>query len=221
MSDKGFSRRRLLQIGLGSLALSGSAVSLLAQEPKLKYTPAETPGPFYPKLKPLDQDADLTILSGQKARAQGKVIHLTGRILNTNGEPVQGAKVEIWQANTHGRYSHPSDNNQAPLDPAFQGFGVQITDEQGRFRFKTIKPGAYPATPSWLRAPHIHFDVEGKMDHLVTQMYFPGDPLNEKDLLFNGLKWNKEGAIAKVLKPTKGMEPDSLLLVWDIVLAKG
>ncbi len=215
------SRRAALgmSVAVSGLALSGSAGSVLAQT--LKRTPGEILGPFYPVLKPLDQDADLTILSSKSGRAQGQVVHLMGRVSNLNGEPVAGARVEIWQANTHGRYDHPSDRNPAPLDPGFQGSAVQFTDAEGRYRFKTIKPGAYPVTRDWSRPPHVHFEVIGKSNRLVTQMYFPGDPLNEKDLLLQGLRGNKEGAIAKLLAPTKDVEPDSLIAVWDVVLDKG
>ena len=219
--EKGIPRRRVLGMSLavGGLAFSGAASLVLAQA--LKRTPGEILGPFYPVLKPLDQDADLTIISGKSERAQGQVLHLMGRVLNLKGESVAGARVEIWQANTHGRYDHPSDRNPAPLDPNFQGFAVQFTDAEGRYRFKTIKPGAYPATPDWMRPPHVHFEVTGKSNRLATQMYFPEDPLNEKDLLLRGLRSNKEGAIAKLLPSTKEVEPDSLIAVWDIVLDKG
>lgn len=219
--EKGIPRRRVLGMSLavGGLAFSGAASLVLAQA--LKRTPGEILGPFYPVLKPLDQDADLTVISGKSERAQGQVLHLMGRVLNLKGESVAGARVEIWQANTHGRYDHPSDRNPAPLDPNFQGFAVQFTDAEGRYRFKTIKPGAYPATPDWMRPPHVHFEVTGKSNRLATQMYFPEEPLNEKDLLLRGLRSNKEGAIAKLLPPTKEVEPDSLIAVWDIVLDKG
>jgi protocatechuate 3,4-dioxygenase beta subunit len=129
--------------------------------------------------------------------------------------------VEIWQTNTHGRYTHPSDTNPAPLDPHFEGFAVQTTDAEGRYRFKTIKPGAYPANPNWMRPPHIHFDVTGMSNRVITQMYFPGEPLNDKDLLLQEVRANKEGLIATVLPSTPEVEPDSLIVVWDIVLDKG
>src|SRR5262249_33276775 len=125
-------------------------------------------------------------IRGKHGHAQGKIIHLTGQVLNQNGEPVRGAKIEIWQANTHGRYAHPSDTNSAPLDANFQGYSVQTTDAEGHYRFKTIKPGAYRVDANSMRTPHIHFDVMGKKDRLVTQMYFPGEPLNEKDAILWG-----------------------------------
>ncbi len=163
----------------------------------------------------------MTILAGKKERAEGKIVHLTGRVLNPKGEPVSGAKVEIWQANTHGRYAHPHDRNTAPLDSNFQGFGVQTTDKEGRYRFKTIKPGAYPNDPSWVRPPHIHFDIKGNSENLVTQMFFPNEPLNEKDYIYQALGSGKEIVTAKSQTLTKDLETDSLLFIWDIVLAKG
>lgn len=221
-----FSRRELLEmtVALGGLAIAYPIRSVLAQEAKRQLTPEQIMGPFYPIIRPLDHDMDLTVVKGRRGHAQGKVTHLTGRVLNSRGEPVSGAKVELWQANTHGRYAHPTDINPAPLDPNFQGYGVQITDAQGRYRFKTIKPGAYPinpVNPGNVRPPHIHFDVLGTKDRLVTQMYFPDEPLNEKDILFQELGSSRDAAIGKVLAPTKELEPDSLLINWDIILEKG
>ena len=144
-----------------------------------------------------------------------------GRVLNARGEPVKGARLELWQANAQGRYMHPSDVNPAPLDPNFQGFSVQTTDAEGRYRFKTIKPGAYPINamnPSEKRPPHIHFDVTGAHTRLVTQMYFPDDPLNDSDPLFRELGDSKSAAIGKVLPPTRDVEPDSVIVMWDIVV---
>jgi protocatechuate 3,4-dioxygenase, beta subunit len=218
-----FSRRKMLEMtaGVSGLVVTGAFGAVFAQEAKRLLTPPVTRGPFYPAMKPLDQDADLTILAGNKDRARGKIVHLTGRVLNSTGQPVSGAKIELWQANTHGRYSHPRDSNRAPLDPNFQGFGVQTTDAEGRYRFKTIKPGPYPNDPSWMRPPHLHFDVSGKIDRVVTQMFFPGEPLNEKDRIFQDLRSGKEAATASAQPLTKELEADSLLLLWDIVLDKG
>lgn len=225
-SRKMFSRREVLEMAasLGCLAVTHPLNLAFAQDVKRAPTPEQSMGPFYPVIRPLDHDMDLTVLKGKRGRAQGKVIHLTGRVLNSNGEPVRGARVEIWQANANGRYAHPADLNTAPLDPSFQGFGVQVTDAEGRYRFKTIKPGAYPinpANPDNARPPHVHFDILGRKDRLVTQMYFPDEPLNEQDGIFRSLGSSKDAAIARVLPPTRELEPDSLLLNWDIVLEKG
>ena len=224
--EKGFSRRQMLgmAIGFGGLgfAFSGTTGSVFAHEARRLYTPPLTLGPFYPQMKLPDQDADLTMLAGNLKRAEGKVVHLTGRVMNLKGEPVSGAKVEIWQADTHGRYSHPSDPNTAPLDPNFQGYGVQTTDAEGRYRFKTIKPGAYPGLIAGMRTPHIHFEVAGKFDRVITQVFFPDEPLNEKDTILQSLKSpHKESVIMKVVPPTKELEAESVVAVWDMVLLKG
>src|SRR5881397_3888617 len=193
---QGVSRRHILgmAIAAGGFTLSGAVSSVFAQT--LKRTPGEILGPFYPVLRSMEKTADLTALPGKPGRAAGQVIYVMGRVVNVQGQPVQGARVEIWQANTHGRYTHPSDTNPAPLDPNFEGFAVLTTDAEGRYRIKTIKPGAYPAGPdSRMRPPHIHFDVTGKSNRLVTQMYFAGEPLNDKDPFLQGTGAGKERLI--------------------------
>src|SRR5262245_20788693 len=217
------SRRQILTsaLAVGGYALTRPIDSVFAQERRL--TPLQTLGPYYPVLKPLDRDADLTFVKGRFGRAKGLLIHLIGRVVNLKGEPVRGARIEMWQANNNGRYDHPSDPRDAPLDPNFQGYSVQFADEQGRYHFNTIKPGAYRSmmNPGTLRTPHIHFDMSGKFDRLVTQMYFPGEPLNDQDVVFLTLGANKAGAVAQLLPPTKEIETGALLLSWDIVLPTG
>jgi protocatechuate 3,4-dioxygenase beta subunit len=207
--------------GLGGLAITGTLGSVLTQEGRRHLTPEVEMGPFYPRMKPLDTDADLTVLAGRTGRAEGRVVNLSGRVLNQRGEPVAGAKVEIWQANTHGRYANVSDPNPAPLDPNFQGYGVQVTDAEGRYRFTTIRPGPYPESPTAVRTPHIHFDVTGRVNRKVTQMFFAGEPLNEQDRLLQQVSYNKPGVLAAVSGPTGDMAPDSLLVRWDVVIATG
>jgi protocatechuate 3,4-dioxygenase beta subunit len=215
------SRRHVLGMAVagGSLVMSGGVSTVFAQA--LRRTPDQILGPFYPVRKPLDQDADLTTIAGKPGRAEGQVIHVMGRVLNVAGHPVHGARAEIWQANTHGRYTHPSDTNPAPLDPHFEGFAVLTTDAEGRYRMKTIKPGAYPAGPNRMRPPHIHFEVTGQSTRLVTQMYFAGEPLNDTDPFLQGAGANKERLIVSLEPPTQELEPDSLVAVWDIVLEQG
>ena len=217
----GMSRRHLLGmvVAVGGLAMSGGVSAVSAQA--LRRTPDQILGPFYPVLKPLDQDADLTTIAGKPGRAEGQVIHVMGRVVNVAGHPVHGARVEIWQANTHGRYTHPSDTNPAPLDPHFEGFAVLTTDAEGRYRMKTIKPGAYPAGPDRMRSPHMHFEVTGTSNRLVTQMYFAGEPLNDTDPFLQGAGANKERLIVSLEPPTQGLEPDARVAVWDIVLEQG
>jgi protocatechuate 3,4-dioxygenase beta subunit len=222
---KGFSRRELLEmaIGAGGLTLYGDTASVFAQAPaETVFTPSIILGPFYPQIKLAEQDADLTVLAGKQKHAAGEVVYLTGRVSNLKGEPVSGAKISIWQANTHGRYSHKSDQNPAPLDPNFQGFGFQTTDSEGRYRFKTIKPGAYPAPVVGMRAPHIHFEVEAKYDRLITQMFFPNEPLNDQDHFLQFVKGPyREAVIARLAPSTNGIEAHAVSLIWNIVLWSG
>jgi len=222
--DDELSRRRVIgmSLALGGTTLLGAAP--LAAAAPLRRTPTQVLGPFYPVVKPLDQDADLTLIAGRTQRAAGQVIHVMGRVTNAAGQPLPGARIEIWQANMHGRYTHVSDTKtDLPLDPNFDGFAVLTTDAEGRYRFKTIKPGGYNEGGS-TRPPHIHFDVQGKHNRLVTQMYFAGDPLNAADRFLATAPANGAQLIAPQLLPNKaglGMEPGSFLVPWDIVLETG
>ena len=213
------SRRKLLRMSLVAGGWVGSGGVFAAAEP-LRRTPTQILGPFYPVMKPLDQDADLTAIRGKSGKAAGQLLHVMGRVLNTRGEPVQGARIEIWQANTHGRYTHPSDRNPAPLDPNFEGFAKLVTDAEGRYRFKTVKPGAYPQDGE-MRPPHIHFDVSGKINRLVSQMYFADEPLNERDRFLATARANASRLIVRPQPPGPGLEPESLVAHWDIVLEQG
>src|SRR5215204_5293133 len=211
-TEKELSRRGFLGISaalgaFSSLVGYGQLNPLVAQEKRL-LTEEQVLGPFYPISKSLDRDADLTHLKGRRASAKGQIVHLMGRVVNLQGKPMSGIKLEIWQANVHGRYAHINDPNDAPLDPNFQGYGVQVTDAKGQFRFKTIKPSAYPTgLDDWSRPPHIHFYVTGSHEALVTQMYFPGEALNAKDRLLQSAAPNQASLIAKVEAAGKGLEP--------------
>jgi protocatechuate 3,4-dioxygenase, beta subunit len=122
----------------------------------------------------------------------GERIVVSGRVLERDGRPVRGALVELWQANAAGRYAHAIDRHPAPLDPNFTGVGRCLTDGDGRYRFVTIRPGAYPWLnhPNAWRPAHIHLSVFGRAftSRLVTQMYFPGDPLFDQDPIFNSVR---------------------------------
>jgi len=215
----GLSRRELLAVAASMAMFVPLSLREALAQTALRRTPEDILGPFYPAGREPIRAIDLT--AGKTGRAEGRMVHLMGRVLNEKGEPVAGAKVEIWQANTHGRYTHPNDSNPAPLDPNFDGFGAQTSDAEGRFRFKTIKPGPYPTgVDGWTRPPHIHFEVSGRTDRLVTQMYFPGEPLNDKDQLLRRIR-PKETVIAKLLPPAPDLEPHSVVAAWDVVLARG
>jgi protocatechuate 3,4-dioxygenase beta subunit len=136
-------------------------------------------------------DTDLTRNAATGGEAIGERIIVTGRVLDERGEPVPRTLVEIWQANAAGRYHHKVDQHHAPLDPHFLGYGRCLTDESGVYRFTSIRPGAYPwenHENAW-RPSHIHFSVLGPAwgARLVTQMFFPGDPLLELDPIFNSV----------------------------------
>src|SRR5215207_3029938 len=130
-----WTRRRFLEIGVIAGVMTVCAPESWAQTEMP--TPSTILGPYYPVIRPVERDTDLTRLRGHRSRARGQVIHVAGRVLNQRGEPLRGARVELWQANAAGRYSHPSDPNPAPLDSDFQGYGAQLTDREGRFRFTT------------------------------------------------------------------------------------
>ena len=122
----------------------------------------------------------------------GERIIVTGRLLEEDGRPVRNALIEIWQCNAAGRYRHDGDRHPAPLDPNFTGAGRTLTDNDGNYRFVTVKPGAYPWQnhPNAWRPAHVHFSVFGRTfaSRLVTQMYFPGDPLFEFDPIFQSVR---------------------------------
>ncbi len=137
-------------------------------------------------------DHDLT--RQHEGEPQGERIVVTGRVLEENGRPVRNTLVEIWQANAGGRYKHEGDRHPAPLDPSFSGAGRCLTDDEGRYQFVTVKPGAYPwgNHPNAWRPAHIHFSLFGRAfsSRLVTQMYFPGDPLFEFDPIMSSVPAN-------------------------------
>jgi len=200
-------RRNLLKLGLASagglLALRNAEAQTLACKEAL--TPAQTKGPFYPVVDQLDKDADLVQVQGHSAAAQGQVILVEGIVTDQACAPVAGILVEIWQACESGRYNHPSDPNTAPLDPNFQYWGKAITDAQGKYKFRTILPGAYPADTDWMRPPHIHFRISGKgYRELITQMYFAGEALNSKDLILQDLTPEQQAQVIVDVAPKAG-----------------
>ena len=172
-------RRRWLE-GAAAAGLSLAAGPALG----LAKTPRQTTGPFYPYDHSLESDADLVRVGGRDTLAKGVITHLSGVVKDDRGRPVPGAQVEIWQCDANGRYHHPRDRRNAPLDENFQGYGRSRTDAGGGYRFRTIRPVAYPG-----RAPHIHFTVRGPgFEPLVTQMYVEGAPENDRDWILNRVR---------------------------------
>ena len=152
---------------------------------RMEHTLSEVTGPTFGS--EIVDACDLT--RGPRGEALGERIVVSGRVLDEDARPARRTLVEVWQANSAGRYLHAVDQHDAPLDPNFTGCGQALTDEEGRYRFVTIRPGAYPWRnhPNAWRPAHIHFSVFGPAfaTRLVTQMYFPGDPLLAFDPIFN------------------------------------
>jgi protocatechuate 3,4-dioxygenase beta subunit len=156
----------------------------------LPKTLSDTTGPAYGRGPIGELDNDLTRQHG--GEPLGERIIVTGRVTDGDGRPVRDSLIEIWQANAAGRYIHENDRHPAPLDPNFSGAGRCLTDDEGRYRFVTIKPGAYPWKnhPNAWRPAHIHLSLFGEAfrSRLITQMYFPGDPLFEHDPIFQSVR---------------------------------
>lgn len=168
--------RRIFLTGFSGLILCS-----IASTARARVTPWQSLGPFYPQKQPVDSDADLTFVDGKDGRATGQFTRLSGRVMDLSGGPVKNARVEIWQCDAFGSYHHPRDGGG--LDPFFQGYGHTTTDDDGNYRFKTIKPVAYPG-----RAPHIHMKVIDGSRELVTQIYVKGEPANKGDFLLNAIR---------------------------------
>lgn len=201
---------------LAAQLLSVALVSPARAAAKLKATQPLTMGPYYPLSKPADQDTDLTRVRGHAKRAIGEVIEVSGRITDPGGNPVPHARIELWQANAAGRYFHPSDPNEAPLDPDFQGYASFPADATGRYRYLTIKPGPYPG-PRGMRTRHIHVDVDGRFDRLVTQMFFPGEALNASDVVMRDL----DDPTVCMARAIGRSEANVERFTWDVVLHSG
>lgn len=183
-------------------------------------TPSQTIGPFF-ALSLVHEGDDDVACNIPGVRPEGMPIVVTGRLTDEQGKPVRKALVEVWQANKRGKYAHPDDINDAPLDPRFKGWGRMLTDADGCYRFRSIKPGAYPnpGYDHWMRPPHIHFSVfaAGLMQRLITQMYFPGEELNDIDPILNGVE--DLAARASLIGKQLPDEPDgSKGYQFDIVL---
>ncbi|HEX2566100.1 MAG TPA: protocatechuate 3,4-dioxygenase subunit beta [Burkholderiales bacterium] len=156
-------------------------------------------------------------------RAIGQLIHLRTRVVDEDGTPVRGAAVEIWHCNAAGKYIHPNDSHDAPADPNFYGAARMVADDEGLIELRTIKPGAYPVPESggWWRPPHVHFSVWGRvwLSRLVTQMFFPGEPLNELDPILNAVREPQARAqcIARLAPTARGPE-NALVYEYQLVV---
>lgn len=215
------SRREFLAAGVSIPALLAAPGS--AQEADtLPVTPHQRIGPFYPEVGPGENARDLTRVAGHGAQAKGRIVRVGGRVLDRSGRPIGSALVLVWQADFQGRYGHSRDGGPAAADPGFRGHELMRTGLDGSFTLTTIRPGAYAdsRSASGLRTPHIHFEIIGETGRLITEMYFPGEPLNAPDANIAELK-ARGGDPASLTAVRDGSEDaDILALRWDVVLAE-
>lgn len=212
---KRVSRREIVATGAAFTLTALAKVSPASALSPLRPTPAQTEGPFYPTALPDDHDNDLVRVRGQAAQALGTILHLEGRVLDRWGRPIPEALVEIWQCDAHGIYRHPRAPHQELADPGFQGYGRTLVDQNGGYRFRTIRPVPYPG-----RTPHIHFAVLiPRRMRFITQMYVAGEPLNERDFLYRSLRDPRDRtALTVTLLPADTLEPGALFGRFDLIL---
>ena len=212
IAPPGHANRRGFLTGLALGATWLAVPGAFAEE--LTRTPKQTEGPFYPDKLPLDTDNDLLIINDGLTPAVGEVTYLSGRILDAKGEPVRNALVEIWQVDGHGVYLHSADTH-AKRDANFQGYGRFLTGSTGEYHFRTIKPVKYPG-----RAPHVHYKIgkRGK-DLLTTQCYVKGEPSNERDGIYRGIRDPKaREAVTIDFTPVKDSRIGELAARFDVIL---
>ena len=199
------SRRGLLRSTMA--AGVGLAVPTVVFGRQCQKTPAQAEGPFYmntwDRITPVLHQNDLTWANDPSKKAEGEVIYLTGQVTDPDCKPIKGAIVEIWQACRTGRYAHMADPSPAWLDPNFRYFGEFLTDEDGMYSFKTIKPGPYPVGSNWIRPAHVHFKISAGlvMRMLTTQMYFSGDPHLGADRLLSSVPKPEQKRL--IIEPTR------------------
>ena len=208
---KNISRRAVIKNTIAGTLTAAISLPAIAKT----ITPREVEGPFYPITPQKDKDADLTKVAGQTGTAKGEVIEIFGQVLDQNLQPVEDVTIDLWQANHFGKYHHPHDTSDAPVDKNFQAWAILQSGHKGRYKFKTIIPGAYPLGDNQQRTPHIHLKISKKgYDSLLTQMYFPDQPLNQQDGLFKR-KSSQEQALM-----TAKRQGNSNQYQYDIIIEK-
>ena len=180
-------------------------------------------GPVFGEDVLAPSDNDLTRQHDGEPLGERILVH--GRVVDEDRRPLRGALVEVWQANAAGRYRHEVDRHPAPLDPNFSGAGRCLTDDEGRYSFTTLKPGAYPwgNHPNAWRPAHIHFSLFGRAfeQRLVTQMYFPGDALFAYDPIFNAVRDPSARELLVARFDLATTQPEwALAYEWDVVLRR-
>jgi len=181
---------------------------------ELARTASVEEGPYYPTKLPVDTDNDLLIVNDSLTPAIGEVTHLSGRLLDSRGEPIRSALIEIWQVDTTGTYLRARDK-AAHFDANFQGFGRFLTSSTGEYYFRTIKPVAYSARP----APHVHFAVKTKgREKWTTQLFVKGDPGNSKDPLYRDIPDKDKKSVTVDFLPLKSSRIGELTARFDLVM---
>ncbi len=177
-------------------------------------TPDQTEGPFYPDHLPLDTDNDLIIVNDSITPAVGEITHLSGKLLDANGDPLRNALVEIWQVDGNGHYLHTASHSEKS-DANFQGFGRFLTGKTGDYYFRTVKPVPYPG-----RTPHIHFKIKQPGEReFTTQCYIKGHPQNDRDGIYRSIRDPKaRDSVTIDFTPLKKSKTDELEARFDIVL---
>jgi protocatechuate 3,4-dioxygenase beta subunit len=206
-------KRRLAIAAIGVLFLPLLSRPRATAQPAaaLSPTPADLEGPFYPVRLPADRDFDLTIVQGRTRAAQGTRLYLSGRVLDTSGRALAGARIELWQCDATGHYHHVDGDR--PGDPDFQGYGVATTDDTGRYRFKTIRPVAYGGRP-----PHLHVKIaHADASPLTTQLYVRGDD-DAADPVAQATGRRTRERLLLALSPRAEAEPGALQAEYAFVL---
>lgn len=194
---KNISRRSAIKNTIAGTITAAISLPSLAKS----ITPQEVEGPFYPITPQKDQDADLTKVAGQNGVAKGEIIEIFGKVLDQDLQPIEDVTIDLWQANHFGKYHHPHDTSDAPIDNNFQAWAILQSGINGRYKFKTVIPGAYPLGENQQRTPHIHLKISKKgYDSLLTQMYFPDHPLNQQDGLFKRKSLQEQAMMTAVRK---------------------
>jgi protocatechuate 3,4-dioxygenase beta subunit len=212
--------RRLFlgSLATGAAALAGGSSFFTVRgafADELVRTPRQTEGPFYPDKLPLDTDNDLIVVNDNLTPAVGRITHLSGRILDHKGDPIRNALVEIWQVDNSGAYIHTKDPAHSRFDRNFQGYGKFLTGSTGEYYFRTIKPVPYTG-----RCPHIHVKVrKGNKELLTTQFYVKGEPSNDRDFIYRGIRDRKaRESVTLDFSPLPHSRIGELAVKGDVVL---
>ena len=217
-----FAKRREFIIGGVGTLIAAPGFAQSSPLTRLTVTPPQIEGPFYPYEYPSEMDTDLVRLGTDDAPALGQLVHLSGILRAPSGRPIRGAMVELWQADAKGKYRHPADTAPPARDPKFQGYGRTVTDQAGRFTFRTIRPPAYLIDPAGTdrRAPHFHLAISTRgVRRLTTQLYIEGEPLNDTDAWLHMVAdATQRASLIRPLEDGSAIERNAMRIRYDIVM---